>query len=292
MMTERIGEWIRYETPADQIARVVMDRPDARNAQDLQMTYDLNEAFDRAVADDDIKVIILAGEDPHFSSGHDLSGDTSKTWRDFPVVSTWAGFDLPGAEGRFGREHEIYLDITERWRNLSKPMIAEVQGKCIAGGLMLAWACDLIVASDDAAFRDPVLEMGVCGVEFFSHPWEIGPRKAKEWLMTADWLTAEQALALGMLNHVVPRAELGDFTLDLAKRIANKPAFALKMTKEAVNQTMDAMGRKNAMQQVFSLHQLCHSHNQQVFNMAVDPTGFPEAVRKSLERKAAEAKDA
>ena len=128
-----------------------------RNAQDLQMTYDLNSAFDRAAADDGIKVIVLAGADPHFCAGHDLSGDSDKTWEDFPQVTTWGSFRPPGAEGRFARESEIYLGMTERWRNLPKPTIAAVQGKCIAGGLMLAWACDIIIASDDAESRDPVV---------------------------------------------------------------------------------------------------------------------------------------
>jgi len=148
-----------YEAPADGIVRIVMNRPAARNAQNLEMTYELNAAFDRAVADDRVKVVILAGADPHFSSGHDLrqSGET-KLGRDFPPISTWGGFDEPGAHGRFAREQEIYLQATRRWRALTKPTIAAVQGRCIAGGLMLAWACDLIVASDDAQFCDPVVK--------------------------------------------------------------------------------------------------------------------------------------
>ena len=142
------------------IARIVMNRPEAHNAQNLQMTYDLNAAFDAAVQDDAVKVIILAGNGPHFSAGHDLRpGSKNAAGVDFPSVGNWGGFTEPKAQGRFAREQEIYLQITRRWRNLAKPTIAEVQGKCIAGGLMLAWACDLIVASDDAAFKDPVIAM-------------------------------------------------------------------------------------------------------------------------------------
>jgi enoyl-CoA hydratase len=275
-------ETVRYETPAPGIARVVMNRPDARNAQNLQMTYDLNAAFDRAVQDDAVKVIILAGADPHFSAGHDLrAGAKNKAGEDFPAIGSWGGFKEPGAHGRFAREQEIYLQITRRWRNLAKPTIAEVQGRCIAGGLMLAWACDLIVASDDAQFCDPVVTMGVCGVEWFVHPWELGPRKAKEFLFTADNWSAAEAHRLGMVNHVVPRAELGAFTLDLAKRIAAKPAFALKMTKEAVNGTLDIMGQQNAVNQAFGLHHLCHAHNFQQFGMVVDPSGLHPSVKKS-----------
>jgi enoyl-CoA hydratase len=278
-------ERVLYDVPRPRVARITMKRAEARNAQDLQMTYDLNAAFDKAAQDDDISVIILAGADPHFSAGHDLSGDSGKTWRDFPVVGTWCGFDCGGAEGRFAREKEIYQGATERWRNVPKPTIAAVQGKCIAGGLMLAWACDIIIASDDAEFRDPVVEMGVCGVEFFAHPWEVGARKAKEWLFTADWLTADEARQLGMVNQVVPRGDLMDVSLEMAERIARKPLFALKMTKEAVNQTQDAMGRHTAMLQAFSLHQLCHSHNQQLFGIPVDPSGLPPAVQEKFKER-------
>jgi enoyl-CoA hydratase len=272
---------LRYEHPAPGIARIVMNRPDARNAQNLDMTYDLNAAFDRAVADEDIRVIVLAGADPHFSSGHDLREKPGKKLgEDFPVISTWGGFDQPAAHGRFSREQEIYLQATRRWRNLGKPTIAEVQGRCIAGGLMLAWACDLIVASDDAEFCDPVVAMGVCGVEWFVHPWELGPRKAKELLWTADSWSAAEAHRLGMVNHVVPRGELSGFVLAMAAKIAAKPAFAVGLTKEAVNRTLDIMGQNNAIEQAFGLHQLCHAHNMMQFGLVIDPSGLPAAVRK------------
>ena len=192
----------------------------------------------------------------------------------FDPVGTWCGFGCAGAEGRMAREKEVYLGLSERWRNIPKPTIAQVQGKCIAGGLMLAWPCDLIVASDDAAFCDNTVGMGVGGVEYFAHPWELGPRKAKELLFTADWLSAQEAMALGMVNQVVPAAELADFTLALAGRIAAKPMFALKLAKEAVNAAEDAQGRSGAMNTAFALHQLAHSHNMQVHGMAVDPSGL------------------
>jgi len=270
-----------YEKPAPGVARIVMNRPDARNAQNLDMTYDLDAAFSRAVADDEVKAIILAGADPHFSAGHDLR-DTNekKLGKDYPVVSTWGQFEAPGAEGRYAREQEIYLQNTRRWRNLSKPTIAQVQGKCIAGGLMLAWACDLIVASDDAQFCDPVVTMGVCGVEWFIHPWELGPRKAKELLWTAESWSAEEARACGMVNHVVSRADLPRFTLALAEKIASKPTFAVKTVKDAVNRTLDIMGQNSAIEQAFALHHLCHAHNMMQFGMLVDPSGLHPSVRK------------
>jgi enoyl-CoA hydratase len=265
-----------YETPAPHVARLVLDRPDARNAQDTRLLYALNDAFDRAARDDGIKVIILAANGPHFSAGHDLreGGAIAEQMAPFETVGTWCGFGCAGAEGRMAREKEVYLGLSERWRNIPKPTIAAVQGKCIAGGLMLAWPCDLIVAADDAAFADNTVGMGVGGVEYFAHPWELGPRKAKELLFTADWLTAQEACRLGMVNQVVPAGELADFTLALAVRIASKPMFALKLAKEAVNAAEDAQGRVGAMGTAFALHQLAHSHNMQVHGMAVDPSGL------------------
>ena len=275
---------VAYETPGAHVARIVLNRPQARNAQDTRLLYELNDAFDRAARDDEVKVIILAANGPHFSSGHDLreTGSIGEQMAGFETVGTWCGFSCAGAEGRMAREKEIYLGLSERWRNIPKPTIAQVQGKCIAGGLMLVWPCDLIVAADDAAFCDNTVGMGVAGVEYFAHPWELGPRKAKELLFTADWLSAQEAKATGMVNHVVPVAELAAFTLALAEKIATKPMFALKMAKEAVNAAQDAQGRVGAMGTAFALHQLAHSHNMQVHGMPVDPAGlFPGARKQS-----------
>ena len=273
---------VAYETPGAHVARIVLNRPQARNAQDTGLLYALNDAFDRAARDDEVKVIILAANGPHFSSGHDLreTGSIGEQMAGFETVGTWCGFSCAGAEGRMAREKEIYLGLSERWRNIPKPTIAQVQGKCIAGGLMLVWPCDLIVAADDAAFCDNTVGMGVAGVEYFAHPWELGPRKAKELLFTADWLSAQEAKTIGMVNHVVPAAELAAFTLALAEKIATKPMFALKMAKEAVNAAQDAQGRVGAMGTAFALHQLAHSHNMQVHGMPVDPAGLFPGARK------------
>lgn len=137
---------------------------------------------------------------------------------------------------------------------------------------MLVWPCDIIVAAEGALFQDNTVSMGINGVEFFNHPFEVGARKAKEMLFTSDFLTAEDAHRLGMVNHVVPEDRLESFTLELASRIAQKPLFALKLAKESVNVAQDNQGRANAMQTAFAYHQLAHSHNQQLFDMAIDPS--------------------
>lgn len=274
-------ETILYDEPASGVAGITLNRPEARNAQDTQLLYELNAAFDRAAQDDAIKVILLAAAGPHFSAGHDLrEPDIHNRMMDFKTVGTWCGFGCAGAEAQMAREKEIYIGFSERWRNIPKPTIAQVQGRCIAGGLMLAWPCDIIVASDDAAFADNTVAMGVAGAEFFAHPWELTARKAKEWLFTSDWLSAEEARQLGMVNQVVPRDELEDYCLKLASKIAAKPLFALKMAKEAVNAAQDAQGRITAMQTAFVYHQLTHSHNMQVHGLPIDPSGLDPAVRE------------
>jgi len=224
---------------------------------------------------------VLSANGPHFSSGHDLREiDGHGNMRRHETVGTWDGFGKPGAEAQYAREQEIYVGFCERWRNIPKPTIALVQGKVIAGGLMLIWPCDLIVAADDAEFLDHTVAMGVGGAEFFAHPWELGVRKAKEFLFTADWIKAEEAHRLGMVNHVVGRGELESFGLAMAERIAQKPLFALKLVKQAVNAAQDAQGRVSAMQTSFALHHLAHAHNMIAHGRLVDPTGLMPAIKK------------
>ena len=199
---------VRYETRG-QAAVITLNRPRYRNAQNSAMTYALDAAFTRAVNDDAVAVIVLAGAGDHFSAGHDIGTpgrDADKTFERKAVV-WWDHVGRQGADSRYAREMEVYLGMCRRWRELPKPTIAMVQGACIAGGLMLAWVCDLIVASDDAFFADPVVRMGIPGVEYFAHPWVVGPRFAKEMLFTGDRFSAARAYELGMVSRVVPRAE-------------------------------------------------------------------------------------
>jgi enoyl-CoA hydratase len=253
---------VRYEVHGP-VAYVTMNRPRFRNAQNSAMTYALDDAFYQASADDRVKVIVLTGAGSHFSAGHDIGTpgrdvDTSFARR---AGMWWDHVGKPGAESRFAREQEVYLGMCRRWREIPKPVIAQVRGACIAGGLMLAWTADLIVAADDAFFADPVVRMGIPGVEYFAHPWVMGPRFAKEFLFTGDRIDAQRALSLGMVNRVVPRAELEDAVRQLAERIAAMPTLGLALTKKAVNQAEDMMGLQTGMDSVFGLHQLAHAHN-------------------------------
>lgn len=275
-MTETL---VRYEDPAPGVARIVMARADKYNAINPQMIFEINDAFNRALKDNRVKVIILAADGKHFSAGHDIA-DTVEEYQAAVAaadrqVGHWSDFQAEGTHGWYAAEKEAYFETAKRWRNISKPTICAVQGKCIAGALIFAWVCDLIVASSDAQFSDPVMTFGMPAVEWFGHPWELGARKAKEFLFTSDSWSAEEARQMGMVNHVVPREELGDFTLEMAKKIASKPAFALKLAKEAVNKTLDIQGQANAMDAAFYLHHLGHSHNFRVFGWGMDPTNVP-----------------
>jgi enoyl-CoA hydratase len=277
---------ILYENPTQHVARIVLNRPETRNSQDTRLLYELNDAFDLAAQDDTVKVIILAANGPHFSAGHDLREQNSyQKMSEFRTVGTWCGFTCAGAEAQMAREKEIYIGFSERWRNVPKPTIAAVQGRCVAGGLMLVWPCDIIIASDDAQFSDPVVSFGIGGVEFFQHPWEVGVRKAKEMLFTSDFLSAEEAKQLGMVNQIVPKEKLQDTALEMAAKITKKSLFALKLTKEAVNVAQDVQGRAQAMQTSFALHQLAHTHWSKLYNMLIDPTGLPPETQKALGMK-------
>ncbi len=279
---------IAYEVAAPHVARITLNRPERRNAQDTHLLYELNDAFDRACADNDIKVIILAANGPHFSAGHDMGEeDTAAAMGEWSTVGTWCGFGCAGAEAQMAREKELYIGLSERWRNIPKPTIAQVQGKCISGGLMLAWPCDLIVAAEDAMFMDNTVSMGICGAEFFVHPWELGVRQAKEFLFTSGFIDAYEAWRLGMVNKVVPLEQLAEATLALAKNIAQKPAFALKLAKEAINAVQDAGGRVSGMSTAFALHQLSHTHNLQQYGMLADPSFVAQAKGISAKMKEA-----
>ena len=246
------------------IARVAMARPEKRNAQDMRMLYALNAAFDAAMDDDEVRVVVLSGDGPHFSAGHDLGERPAGPPEGYAPVTSSRGYGAEGAAGWMALEEEMYLGLHRRWRDLPKPTIAMVQGACVAGALETAWVCDLIVASDDAAFSDPVVTMGVNAHEWFVHPWELGARRAKEMLFTSEPVTAQDALRLGMVNHVVARDELEDFTLALAAKIARQDPFALKLAKRSVNHALDAQGQAQAIDYAFAVHHLAHTHHRAV----------------------------
>jgi enoyl-CoA hydratase len=262
---------VRYDEPVDRVARITLARSDMANAQDYLMLSELNEAFDRASRDEAVRVIVLAADGNHFSSGHDLRDE--RDIDQLPTIGTQCHFDADGAEGYMAREAEMYVGLCWRWRNIPKPTIASVQGKVIAGGLMLVWPMDLIVCSDDATFSDPVVSFGVNGHEYFVHPYEAGGRLAKDMLFTGRSIGAAEALQHGMVNRVVPRDRLESETLALAAHIATRPMFGLTLAKQSVNNSLDAMGMYTSIQSAFGLHHVGHNHNRLKFGTLIDPEG-------------------
>jgi enoyl-CoA hydratase len=258
--------FLTYETVDDgSIARITLNRPRTRNAQNRGLLVELNDAMLAAEADDRVKVVVLGGAGPIFSAGHDMGSAVSRAEQEpgpdqHPTLRGYGG-TREGAEKRWTQEWHFFFQNTLRWRNLRKITIAQVQGTVFAAGLMLMWACDLIVAADDASFADVVgTRLGMCGVEYFAHPWEFGPRRTKEMMLTGDTLDVDEAYRLGMVSKVFPRAELENLTLAYARRIARTPTAAALMIKESVNQTVDNMGFYNGLQACFTIHQRNHSH--------------------------------
>jgi enoyl-CoA hydratase/carnithine racemase len=259
------SRYVTYEELDDgTIVRIMLNRPETRNAQHRSLLVELNEAFLRAEADDRVRVVIFGGNGPVFSSGHDTG--SKELWEEILGPNqhpTWAinGGTRTGPESLMLQEWHYFFQNTLRWRNLRKITIAQVQGGVFAAALMLMWACDLIVAAEGTIFADVVgTRLGMCGVEYFAHPWEFGARKTKELMLTGDSIDAEEAYRLGMVSKIFPPAELSNRTLDFARRIAKIPTMAALLIKESVNQTQDNQGFYNALNACFTIHELNHAH--------------------------------
>ena len=243
---------VRYAVEGN-VCTLTMDRPEVANAQNTQLIDDLDAAFDAAGADDEVRVVVLTGAGRHFSSGHDLKalvGDVeADEWRQMR--------DTP--EGKFEHEKVMYFDRCLRIRGFPKPTIAAVNGSCVAAGLMLACMCDLIVAADDAVFSNPVLRMTGAAVEILVEPWEMPPRKAKEFLLAAEKFTADEAERLGMVNRVVPADRLLAEAHELAERVAKVPPATAQVVKRSINKTLDLMGQRDAWDYHFMAHHWMHN---------------------------------
>lgn len=229
------------------VAIVTLNRPDAANAQNSALIDALDAAFDRADADDEARVVVLAANGAHFSAGHDLKELLAES-------DPWSAMRAT-PEGKLRHEEVMYWQRCLRIRDFRKPTIAAVQGRCVAAGLMLACMCDLIVASDDAVFQNPVLRMTGVGVELLVEPWELGVRRAKEFLWTGAELGAEEARRAGMVSRVVPRERLLDEAMELARQIARIPLMTLIASKDTLNHTLDAMGQRLSWRYHFMVHQ-------------------------------------
>ncbi|MHB1582846.1 MAG: enoyl-CoA hydratase [Acidimicrobiales bacterium] len=235
------------------VATITMNRPEVANAQDTALIDGIDHCLDLADADDDVRVVVLAGAGKHFSAGHDLkalvTGDGDDPWvalRETP-------------EGKFRHEQVMYYGRSLRLYQFRKPTIAAVQGSVVAAGLMLACMCDLIVAADDATFTNPVLRMTGAGVELLVEPWELGIRKAKEFLWTGEKIDAQEAWRLGLVNRVVPLAELAERTRELAERVALVPPATAQVVKDSINNVATLMGKEQSWKYHFVAHHWMHN---------------------------------
>jgi enoyl-CoA hydratase/carnithine racemase len=234
---------------------ITMNRPEVRNAQNTQMLNELDDAIRTAEADPDVNVIVLAGAGKDWSAGHDLKAYVGEA----PSDEWHEKRKTP--EGKFEHERSMYFERCLAIRECRKPVIAAVQGNCIAGGFMVAAACDLLVASDDAVFQNPVLRMTGAGVEALMEPYAFAFnfRKAKEFLWTGDKIGAAEAERLGLVNRVVPRDRLEEETMALAERIAKVPPTTVQNVKRSLNHAEDLAGMRNALEYHFMVHQFQHN---------------------------------
>lgn len=232
---------------------VTMNRPEVRNAQNTALILELDEAMRAADDDPGVHVIVLAGAGKDFSAGHDLKAYVGEAEAD-----EWHE-KRKTPEGKFEHERKLYFERCLAIRDLSTPTIAMVQGHCVAAGLMLAVMCDLIVASDDAVFSNPVLRMTGAGVEALVEIRDMSARNAKEFLWTARELDAMEAYRLGLVNAVVPRAELEGKTMAVAEKIAKLPPVTAQNVKRSINHAEDLAGFRHALEYHFMVHQFQHS---------------------------------
>lgn len=280
-MTVTDRKYVTYESLGDgRVARIMLNRPDSRNAQNRGLLVELNDAFIEAEEDDQVRVVILGGVGPMFSAGHDMGSKEAMAERasgaDRHRTTLINGATRSGSEVLMLQEWHYFFQNTLRWRNLRKITVAQVHGTVYAAGLMLMWACDLIVAAENSRFADVVgARLGMCGVEYFAHPWEFGPRKTKELMLTGDSIDVEEAHALGMVSKIFPQDDLAARTLEFAQRIAELPTMTALLIKESVNQTVDNMGFYNSLQACFTLHELNHAHWAGIHENKF-PIGMPE----------------
>jgi enoyl-CoA hydratase len=264
-------ETIRYGAEGT-VATITLARPDAANAQNTQMIVEIDRALDLADMDHTVRVVLLTAEGKHFSAGHDLKELLAGE-------EHWAA--MRGTpEGKLRHEQVMYFDKLVRLRDFRKVTIAAVQGVCSAAGLMLASMCDLIVAADDARFSNPVLRMSGVGVELLVEPWELGPRKAKEFLLLAETFDAQEAERYGLVNRVVPRADLAHEARAMADQVALVPALTAEMVKRSINHMVDIQGQRESWQYHFMLHQFVSNTPTALEKVEARREGGMEAVKR------------
>jgi len=214
------------------VALLTLNRPDKLNAIDAAVVEALDAALDAAEADDAVRAIVVAGAGRAFSAGFDLD------------MGLGGGKPDPAAVRRALEED---FRIIMRFWDSPKPTVAAVHGYCLGSALELAVACDLTVAAEDCRFGEPEVKFG-SGIVALLLPWLAGPKAAKYLLLTGeDRATAAEMLSIGLVNRVVPAAAVLDEALELARRIAANDTQAVRLTKRAINRSLDIGGMRQAL---------------------------------------------
>jgi enoyl-CoA hydratase len=217
---------------ADGVGVITLNRPQYRNAQSWRMLDEVDQAFDLARADKDVRVVVMRGAGGVFSTGHDLGTPEGAAYR---AERYQPGVDANDSFKRYN------LDLLLKWRNFEKPTVAMVEGYCIYAGWMMAAAMDVVFAADDAQFLGGF-------VEYNTIPWDIGVRKAKELVFESRFITAAEAAELGFVNRVLAPADLERETMAWARRVAEQNPALLRLAKVQMNKAQDAQGFSNAVE--------------------------------------------
>jgi enoyl-CoA hydratase len=231
---------IRYEP--GKVARIRLNRPKYHNAQSWLMCEEMSHAFQTAGDDETVGCIVLSGEGRHFSVGHDIGTEEDKTYR------REHGHTPGNRMQRHAKMRDMTFEKTLRWRNIPKPTLAMVHGYCLFGGWMFASAMDIIFAAETALFLPTHFQ-------YFSVPWEMTPRKAKEVIFEHRFMPAWEACDHGFVNRVFPEAQLEAETLAYADRVAEScllDPLRVKMTKFSINHAMDAMGFTTELENAYN----------------------------------------
>jgi enoyl-CoA hydratase len=256
---------ILVDEPLPHVRRVTLNRPEKRNALNHPLRGEIMDALRAGDMDPDIKVMIVRANGPSFSAGYDLGGGNEG--HEYPH------YTAPG-EGQWPRH------VTETWMSIwdmSKPVIAQVHGFCLAGGSELATGCDLVYMAEDAQMGYPAVRFGVPDMHF--HPWFLGMRKAMEMFMTGDSVSGIEAVEYGWANAAFPADRLEAEVLKVAEKITKLPLDVLRLNKRAIHRQMEAMGLRNGIRAGTELCALgTHTQSMANFIASIRDNGLTGAL--------------
>ncbi len=263
-----VYQFIRYEV-AEKIATITLNRPKQLNAMNAAVKGELKSAVAEATADKEVRVIVLTGAGKAFSAGNDMEDN----YKYAPTTMD---------EWRTRLQGEIQFCLT--FWDSPKPIIAAVNGFCLASASEMAMSCDITIAAESAVFGEPEVRQG-SGPPMLLAPWIMGPKRAKEMLLTGNMVDAKTAEKYGMVNHVVPDEKLMTFTYRMAQKIAAIDPFAIKISKHTINRAFDIMGFKTALQYNADLMSIVNNEDTEEikwFKQTAEEKGFKEANRERL----------